>query len=150
MSFELEQAINEMKSVLDHWEFMAKRTDLDPENLDLNDRWTLDDCKKHYGTWIDEDGEEQICRSTAEESVAKLIRAAEKLVRDQDNERRQWHMTRDSARRRIDELEKFAGMNDRDLGLYLEEHLRRAQEYEGEETISSIPNFYWHIARRLK
>lgn len=147
MNFKLEQAIREMQSVLDMWEFMARRTPYnDEEGLES---WTENDAKAHYGTWVDDEGEEQVCQSAAEQTCAKLIKAAEELAKDWENSEREWRMRRDSAQRRIEELEKFAGMSDRDLGDFFTKHLERAKEDEGEETLLYIPDFYWHIARRL-
>ena len=60
MSFELEQMVNELESVLSMWDFFTKRTDLDPENTDHN--------TDHFGTWVDGDGDEHTCRSSAEAS----------------------------------------------------------------------------------
>ena len=62
---------------------------------------------------------------------------------------RKHRLERDSAKRRIEELEKFAGMTDRELGDYFTRHLEASREWEGEEGLMSIPNFYWHIAKRL-
>lgn len=142
MSFELEQMVNELESVLGMWDFFAKRTDLDPENLDQ--------CKQDFGTWVDEDGDEHICCSAAEASVAKMMRVAREAIKQHEAERDNWRHRLENAHRRIDELKEFAGMNDRDLGLYFEEHLRRLEKEEGEENLTYIPPFYWHIMRRLK
>lgn len=147
MNFKLEEAIREMQTVMDMWEFMAKRTPFnDEEGLKS---WNKEDAKQAYGTWVDEEGEEQICLSAAEQTCAKLIHAAQDLAYDWEKSEREWRMHRDSAQRRIEELEKFAGMSDRDLGDYFTKHLERAKEDEGQETLGYIPDFYWHIARRL-
>lgn len=142
MSFELEQMVNELESVLSMWDFFTKRTDLDPENTDHN--------TDHFGTWVDGDGDEHTCRSSAEASVAKMLRVARETIKRHQAERDNWHYRLENANRRIDELKEFAGMNDRDLGLYFEEHLRRLEKEEGEENLTYIPPFYWHIMRRLK
>lgn len=147
MNFRLEEAIREMQTVMDMWEFMARRTPFNEEKG--LDSWTEEDAKRTYGTWVDDEGDERICLSAAEQTCAKLIKAGEELAKDWENSEREWRMHRDSAKRRIEELEKFAGMSDRDLGDYFTKHLEQAKEYEGEETLGYIPDFYWHIARRL-
>lgn len=147
MNFKLEQAIDEMKTVLDMWDFMSRRTPFREE--EGPNKWTEDDARAHYGTWVNDEGEKQICLSAAEQTCVKLIEAGEELARDWENAHSGYRLELEALRRKIDKLEEFAGMSDRELGLYFTKHLTEAKEYEGEETLSYIPDFYWHIAKRI-
>lgn len=148
MLYELERMIQEARSVLDMWEFLAKRTPFNEENG--ANAWNEELAKERYGTWKDEDGEEQTCLSVAEETMAKLIVAAESLIKDYERQLQHASLDRQNAQRNMERTQGFASMSDRALGQYMEEYVRNRRKEEGEEELVYVPEWLEYVAARLQ
>ena len=147
MSWEIDELTKEIQSVLEMWDLMAKRSDFCVEEGPK--KWTLNDCKRHYGTWKDENGEEQICQSAAEQTLAKVLTVTAKVVEEFERDARSDHFRIQQLERSIKRLREFASMNDREMSEYMMEHIKSLRKDEGEEDLIHCPDWYEFVAKRL-
>jgi hypothetical protein len=147
MSWKTEELLNEIRSVLDLWDLMAKRYPFSDEPGPK--KWTKEDAKRNYGTWTDEQGREKICQSAAEKTLAKAITVIEEHVDKTDREIQKQNFEIRHLKDYVKRVKKFASMNDRELGKHMERHVRALKEEEGEEDLIHCPDWYEFIAKRL-
>lgn len=147
MSWEIDELSREVIAVLEMWDLMAKRSTFSDE--EGSEKWTLDDCKRHYGTWKDEDGEEHICQSAAEKTLAKVLTVTAKVVKEFERTTQSDHFRIQNLERHIERLRKFASMSDREMSEYMMEHVRRLHKDEGQEDLIHCPDWYEFVAKRL-
>lgn len=152
MYYDLDNIIQEAKAVLYNWDFMAKRTPY-TEKEDLGDPdmpWNEDLARECYGTWEDEDGEVIVCRSSAEQTLARLISIAEIEASKAKSRDARKNFEIQNLERTIEDIKRFACMSDRELGIHMLEHVELIKKDEGEEILSYTPHWFEYIGRRLK
>lgn len=143
MSVWIEDKMRELKSVLEMWDFFVGKNE--------TQSMSAEECKKHYGTWTDDDGEKHIIQDSAMMSVIEFMEVVKKWAKDveRNQDRERWDLKR--ARQDIEYWKERACMSDAAVSELLTDYIAWAERNDNEENLQYTDVKLLEIARgRLK